>query len=97
MHWVDLILKFATESAEMEYLRAKQRGMTDPVVELGYWSDGEPVVISVREREQLATDLDDKSAAAAQALRNNREPGKPFPILVAGPEGLCVINRPSPE
>jgi hypothetical protein len=65
------ILRWGFESAEMEYTKAKERGMRDPVVSLFVPDPSRPrkIGVTIEERKETADALEDASAKAADAVR----------------------------
>jgi hypothetical protein len=96
---VEVILRNCIEAAEMEYLKAKEGGVSDPVVELVTFDPKRPntVGLAVWERHELARSMDKRSTGAAAALREAPPSGRPFTIVVAALEGVHIFHRPEPS
>jgi hypothetical protein len=96
----DAILRRGFEIAEGEYLRARERGLIDPVVTL---LDGEGIAglgrgkvgLTVHEREEAVRDLEPESRAAAAAIRD-RPPDRGLTIVVSTARGCSVTHHPRP-
>jgi hypothetical protein len=95
---VEVILRVCVEAAEIEYLRAKEGGIADPVIELVCFDSKRPhsVGLAVWDRPELASCMDERSSGAAAALRKAPPDGCPFTIVVATPEGIQMFRRPCP-
>src|SRR4051812_26529522 len=99
MSLAETIYRTCIEMAEMEYLRAKARGIVSPVVELMALDPDCPIRVDVAvwEREELARVLDGKSSTAAAALRAGPPAGRELTILVATPDGVRIFDRGLPK
>jgi hypothetical protein len=99
MPTVETILQTCTETAEMEYLRAKGRGVPDPVIELVTFDPRNPhaVGLAVWERRELARCMDARSKGAAAVLREEPPDGRPFTVVVATWDGVRIFHRPEPR
>ena len=95
---VEVILHVCVETAEIEYLRAKESGVADPVIELVCFDPNRPhaVGLAVWYRPELARCMDERSSGAAAALRQAPPDGFPFTIVVATLDGIQVVHRPLP-
>jgi hypothetical protein len=99
MPTVELILRTCIEAAEIEYLKAKEGGIADPVIELVSFDPKNPhtVGLAVWGRSDLARYMDERSRRAAAALRVAPPDGCPFTIVVATLDGVRIFHRARPE
>jgi hypothetical protein len=83
------------EAAEIEYIRAKEGGLADPVIELVCFDPKRPhtVGLAVWDRPELASRMDEQSSGAAAALRKAPPDGFPFTIVVATLDGIQIFHR----
>jgi hypothetical protein len=97
--WHQRIFDAGIGAAEAEYVRALERGMVDPVVELiaDHDESGAKVAIVVREREELAGVLDRVCKSAAETLRKGPREGCSWTVLVEDAIGVKVVDRPAPR
>jgi hypothetical protein len=95
---VDVILRYCIEAAEIEYLRARGRGVPDPVIELVSIDLQHPHTIGLKvwDRPEMARSMDLRSTGAAAALREAPPDGCPFTIVVATSESVRIFHRPVP-
>jgi hypothetical protein len=96
---VEVILRNCIDAAEMEYLKAKEAGASDPVIELVTFDPMRPhtLGLAVWERHELARSMDERSTGAAAALREAPPSGRPFTIVVATLESVHIFHRPEPS
>ena len=104
----DSIFRRGLEAAEMEWLRAKARGMVDPVIELsdqpvsvlagGPSGDPIPVDVELRvlERDELVGLLMPLAREVAEELAAVPPPETPMTIVVATIGVFTIIQRPAP-
>lgn len=96
------ILARALESAEMEWGRARERGMVDPVIEVvdRPAAEGSQVIdleLRVYERGALAAILQPISSADVfAAVATPPPPHTPLTIVIETIAGLSVVHRPAP-
>src|SRR5262249_34753196 len=95
--YFEAVYRSGVEAAEMEFLRARERGMAEPVVELRAADAANPrrVDIHVVERRDLVASLRGRCDGAAEAIRGVSRPA-PFLLLVTLPEAAPVVYRPIP-
>lgn len=98
----EAILSRALESAEMEWNRARERGMIDPVIEVvdrpgGIESEVIDIELRVYERSVLAAILQPVSSTeVVVAVATSPPPHTPMTIVIETIAGVSVVNRPAP-
>jgi len=101
------ILRRSLESSEMEWLRAKDRGMVDPVIEIldkpltetAESHSEDPILIDielrVHERGALVGLLKPISSTVAAALAITPPTDTPMTIVIGTMDGVSIVNRPA--
>jgi hypothetical protein len=98
----EAILSRSLESAEMEWSRARERGMNDPVIEIVdtpcvVGTEVIPIELRVHERSDLAAILQPISSAEVfDAVMTPPPSHTPLTIVIETIAGVSVVNRPAP-
>jgi hypothetical protein len=98
----EAILRRSLESAEMEWSRARERGMSDPVIEIVdtpcvVGTEVIPIELRVHERSDLAAILQPiASAEVFDAVITPPPPHTPITIVIETIAGVSIVNRPAP-